>query len=144
MKVRKILSLLLLCLLLMNFQCDDDDIVLTSCSLEVITDNETYKSAESSYFGVLNVNLNGDCLMVHITSSGCDASSWEFVLIDSENIAESMPPQRYLKLTLYNNEACLAVFEKEETFDLTSLQVQGTNEVLLNIEGLPESVLYTY
>ncbi|WP_179321200.1 hypothetical protein [Winogradskyella helgolandensis] len=144
MKFRKILSLLLLCMLLMNFQCDDDDTVVIPCGLEVITDSTTYESSETSYFGVLNVSLNNDCLMVHITSSGCDASSWELTLIDSENIAESMPPQRYMKLTLYNNEACLAVFEKEETFDLTSLQVEGTNEVVLNIEGLPDSVLYTY
>ncbi len=131
-------------MLLMNFQCDDDDTVVIPCGTEVMIDSATYESAESSYFGVLNVSLNNDCLMVHITSSGCDASSWELTLIDSENIAESMPPQRYMKLTLNNNEACLAVFEKEETFDLTSLQVEGTNEVVLNIEGLPESVLYTY
>lgn len=93
---------------------------------------------------MLNVNLDGDCLTVNITTSGCDASSWVSTLIDSENIAESMPPQRYLKLTLYNNEDCLTVFEKVETFDLSVLQVEGTNEVILNIEGLPESVLYTY
>ena len=61
-----------------------------------------------------------------------------------ENIAESFPPQRYLKLNLYNNEVCLAVFTKEESFDLTALRVEGTNEVLLNFEGFEESVLYTY
>lgn len=147
MKFKKLIMILLLGVLLINFQCEDDNDDNTAnvlCGLEVITDYVAYESVESSFFGVLDVIVNGDCLIVNITSSGCDASSWVLTLIDSENIAESMPPQRYLKLALYNDEACLAVFEKEETFDLSTLQLEGVNEVLLNIEGLSESVLYSY
>jgi hypothetical protein len=131
-------------MLLMNFQCNEDDVVLLPCGLEVVSNNEVYETAESDNFGVLNVDLSGDCLTVDVTTSGCDSNDWVLTLIDSGNIAESMPPQRYLKLTLFNNQVCLVVLEKAETFDLSSLRVDGTNEVLLNIEGLPESVLYTY
>jgi len=144
MKLRKVIMFSLTSMLLMNFQCNEDDVVLLPCGLEVVSNNEAYETAESDNFGVLNVDLSGDCLTVDVTTSGCDSNDWVLTLIDSGNIAESMPPQRYLKLTLFNNQVCLVVLEKAETFDLSSLRVDGTNEVLLNIEGLPESVLYTY
>ena len=147
MKFKKRIYILVLGCVLMNFQCEDssnDDSMEISCGIEVVNDSILYESAESSYFGVLNYNLEGDCLSVTISSSGCSASTWGLTLIDSETITESLPPQRDLRLIFYNNEACLAVLEKEEIFDLVALQVHGTNEVVLNIEGFPESILYTY
>ena len=142
MKINKILVLSLFCVLLLNMQCDEDDIVFEPCGLEVVIDNASYEDAEAH--NIETVTLDGDCININILASGCDGSSWIMTLIDSENIAESFPPQRYLKLNLYNNEVCLAVFTKEESFDLTALRVEGTNEVLLNFEGFEESVLYTY
>ncbi|REG90096.1 hypothetical protein [Winogradskyella sediminis] len=147
MKLKKRIYILVLGCVLMNFQCEDsgnDDAMIISCGIEVVNDSVLYESAESSYFGVLDSNLEGNCLSVTISSSGCDASTWGLTLIDSETITESLPPQRELRLIFYNNEACLAVLEKEEIFDLVALQVEGANEVVLNIEGLPESILYTY
>ncbi|WP_178989757.1 hypothetical protein [Winogradskyella schleiferi] len=144
MKLKKNLMLSFLCIILMNTQCSDDDVtILTDCS-EVIIDNNAYETAESDYYSVVNIVFNGDCLTLDLSASGCDGNTWEFTLIDSGNIAESMPPQRYLKLSLFNNEACLAVFSREESFDLTPLRVDGTNEVLLNIEGFEEPILYAY
>lgn len=144
MSLKKITVFSLFCLLLLNFQCDEDDLSTKSCGLVVVSNNETYDNAESDHYDVLDVNLYGHCLVFNISSSGCDGSSWDLSLIDSENIAESMPPQRYLKLTLTNNEDCLTVLEKTEPFNLTQLQVDGSNEVLLNIEGLSEPILYVY
>lgn len=126
----------------MNMQCDEDDVVLEPCGLEVVIDNAIYEEADAH--AIENATINNDCIILNIADSGCDASTWVMTLIDSENVAESSPNQRYLKLTLYNNEACLAVFSKEEAFDLILLRVEGANEVLLNIEGLAEPVLYTY
>ncbi|EPR72583.1 hypothetical protein ADIWIN_2473 [Winogradskyella psychrotolerans RS-3] len=134
----------LVSMFLMSFQCHEDDVILLPCGLEVVSDNEAYETSESDNYGVLNVDLSGDCLTVDVTTSGCDNNDWVLTLIDSENIAESMPSQRYLKLTLFNNQDCSVVLEKAETFDLSLLKVEGTNEVLLNIEGLSESVLYSY
>ncbi|WP_152487255.1 hypothetical protein [Winogradskyella psychrotolerans] len=144
MKLRKIIMFSLVSMFLMSFQCHEDDVILLPCGLEVVSDNEAYETSESDNYGVLNVDLSGDCLTVDVTTSGCDNNDWVLTLIDSENIAESMPSQRYLKLTLFNNQDCSVVLEKAETFDLSLLKVEGTNEVLLNIEGLSESVLYSY
>lgn len=142
MKINKILVLSLFCVLLLNMQCDEDNVVFVPCGIEVVIDNASYEDAE--VHNIEAVTLDGDCININISASGCDGSSWIMTLIDSENIAESFPPQRYLKLNLYNNEVCLAVFTKEESFDLTALRVEGANEVLLNFEGFEESVLYTY
>ncbi|WP_400077042.1 hypothetical protein [Winogradskyella sp. R77965] len=125
-------------------QCDEDDVLIETLCLEVLIDNNAYETAESDYYTVGNVFFNENCLTLDVSSSGCDGSTWVFSLIDSENIAESMPPQRYLKLSLNNDESCLAVFTKEISFDLLPLRIEGTNEVLLNIEGFNEPILYAY
>ena len=132
----------LLCLLVMNMQCNEDDNVVVPCGLEVVVDAVAYQAAESH--AIDSAIINDDCLALIVSGSGCDASTWLMSLIDSGNVAESFPNQRYLKLTLHNNEDCLAVFNKEENFDLTALRIEGANEVLLNIEGLEESILYSY
>lgn len=55
-----------------------------------------------------------------------------------------MPPQRFLKLTVITNEACLAVFDKTESFDLKALRIEGMNKVVLNIEDFSEQLNYSY
>ena len=133
------------CLLLMNFQCDEDDAIqLSTCGVAVVLDNSAYQTIESDFYTLTSAEIDGDCLRVNISSSGCDASTWVLTLVDSEDIAESMPPQRYLKLALANNEACLAVFNKVQSFDLAVLKIDGVNEVLLNIEEFLEPLTYIY
>lgn len=143
-KLRIIVSLVCFSLLLLNFQCDEDDVKINPCDEYVILDNQTYATAESDFYAVLTATIEADCLEVSISASGCDPNNWELTLVDSENIAESMPPQRFLKLSLITNEACLAVFDKTESFDLKALRIDGMNEVVLNIENFPELLNYSY
>lgn len=143
MKLKTSLKFLLICLLFINMQCNDDDSVLTEpCGLAIQLNNSAFNAEESH--AIEGVIINNDCITIIISDSGCDSNNWVMTLIDSENIAESMPPQRYLKLKLINNEVCLAYFNKQENFDLTPLKIEGLNEVILNIEGLAEPVTYTY
>ncbi|WP_299119438.1 hypothetical protein [uncultured Winogradskyella sp.] len=144
MNFRKIVAFSMLGLLLMNFQCNEDDLVTSNCDDLVVVDNSTYQTVESAFYSLISADISDDCLLVNISSSGCDGSTWILTLVDSEDIAESLPPQRYLKLSLVNNEACLAVFNKEQSFDLTPLRIEGANEILLNIEDFPESLTYSY
>jgi len=145
MRYSKIVVLSLFCMLLMNFQCDDDDNNMSSiCDTTVIVDNSIYQNAESDFYSLISAEIIEDCLAVNISASGCDGSTWVLELIDSEDILESMPPQRNLKFTLSNNESCLAVFTKEQSFDLTPLRIEGVNEIILNVEDFPESLAYSY
>ena len=132
-------------LLFMNLQCDDeDDDKLSTCDVAVVQDNSIYETIESDFHSLTTAEIDGDCLSVNISASGCDGTNWVLTLVDSEDIAESIPPQRYLKLALANNEVCLAVFNKEQSFDLTGLKIDGVSEVLLNIEYFSGSLMYTY
>ncbi|WP_405576351.1 hypothetical protein [Winogradskyella sp. Asnod2-B02-A] len=142
MKLRKLMTLVLFGLLLMNTQCNEDDVAILPCGLEIIIDNSTYNDVESH--AIENATITGNCLDISIYDSGCDSNNWVMTLVDSGAIAESMPPQRYLKLSLFNDEACLAVFNKEASFNLIPLRVEGANEVLLHVEGLSEPILYTF
>ena len=73
-----------------------------------------------------------NCLTITLTSSGCDGNSWTASLIDSGLQTASIPPQRHVRLSLTNNETCLAVFERIYTFDINS---GDTETVIYNIEG---------
>ena len=145
MKVSKLSILILFAILFLNMQCDDDDVrSSTSCDEITTVDNELYQNAQSAYYSFGNVEINGDCLLVTISASGCSGSSWDLELIGSEGVMESFPVQRNIKAVLDNNEACLAVFSREWTFDLSPLQVDGEDQVILNLQDFSEPILYSY
>lgn len=134
-----------LSLLLMNMQCDeDDDFQVSSCGQSVIIDSAFFETAESSEYFLVGYSIDGDCLTIEVSASGCDGESWSMVLVDSGNVAESSPEQRYLKFVFTNNEACLAVFSQAREFNLSALRLDGSNEVVLHIEGFPEAINYVY
>ena len=145
----KLLKTLVVCmcfsLLLMNTQCDeDDDFQVSSCGQSAIIDSAFFETAESSEYFLDGYSINDDCLTIEISASGCDGESWSMVLVDSGNVAESSPEQRYLKFVFTNNETCLAVFSQVREFNLSALRVDGSNEIVLNIEGFPEPLSYFY
>ena len=128
----------------MNMTCEEDDDLLevVMCDQSVVIDSDLYVNLNSDTFS--HAEIVDDCLQIEITSSGCSGESWEFKLVDSGVVAESLPEQRNLKFKLVNEELCLAIFSREVSFDLTPLQVDGSNEVVLNIEGFNTSLSYKY
>ncbi|OUS03358.1 hypothetical protein A9Q86_00125 [Flavobacteriales bacterium 33_180_T64] len=129
----------------MNTQCDDDDdLVEAPCEQTVIIDSGFYELAESDLYTLISVQIEDNCLAINVSASGCDSSSWSMVLVDSGAVAESSPEQRFLKFVFSNEEDCLAVFTQERSFDLSPLQITGSNEVILNIESFSETLTYMY
>ncbi|MBO6605991.1 hypothetical protein [Psychroserpens sp.] len=131
-------------LLFMNTQCDDDEIQGSPCDQAVVIDQGFYESAETDDFTFQSAEIIDNCLAVVLSSSGCDGETWSMVLVDSGSVAESLPEQRFLKFVFSNNEECLAVITQERSFDISNLQVEGSNEIILNIDGFPESITYQY
>lgn len=145
--VKKIFFVIPVVLCFMNMTCDaDDDVDLSSdiCDQITVVSNAQFDNLVSDNFTFGNVEITKDCLTIEISSSGCSGDSWEFNLIDSGVVAESSPEQRYLKLKLINNEACLAVFERTISFDLTPLQVNDSNLIILHVDGVEISLEYSY
>ncbi|TBN02732.1 hypothetical protein EYD45_11445 [Hyunsoonleella flava] len=131
-----------------NTQCDEDEVVVdfdNLCDDTVIIDEGLYNNLISDSFLLSKVEIIDDCLNIELGASGCDGSTWEFRLVDSGAVAESLPEQRYLKFQFVNKEDCLAAFERNVSFNLKPLQIDnGVNKVILNIEGWESSLTYSY
>ncbi len=108
-----------------------------------IVSEDQFNTPGDADFNIKNVVINQDCLSISIVDSGCNADNWEVTLLTTSSVMESNPIQKALKIKLINNQACLAVFQKTKTFDLTPIQVEGEDEIILNIEGL-DMIVYTY
>ena len=144
-KMKHLLSFLTLCIVFVGCSEDDDNQRPTSsnCDMSVVLSNAQFQNAPADQVSIDELLIDGDCLKVHFSSSGCDGNSWEVKLIDSEAIAESFPPQRDLRMSLRNIEVCQAVISQEISFDISNLQVDG-NQVYLNIANNGERILYEY
>ena len=124
---------------------------ITSCSEKnndtdvqndtVIINSNLYKVVKTNNYTITDVQLNGNKLTIKISSSGCSGNSWKAKLIDANEILESNPVQRNIKLSLENNEACLAVFEKEFEFNIQILK-ENFSEIILNLDGWNSQINY--
>ncbi len=118
------------------------------CDQKVVISAEEYIIAPSDQLTINSLEINGDCLTINFSSSGCSGDSWELKLIDADVILESYPPQRNLRLSLKNEELCDAYITKEITFDIYELQVDRNQvfgkKVKLNITNSDDQILYEY
>ncbi len=141
-------KVLIVCMsvLLLNFQCDDDDVNLppTDCDRYAFVDNDEYENATSAFFEINDASINGDCLEIEFTASGCNSESWILQVFSTDDILESFPVQRNIRAVLINDEACLAVFTRTLSVDLRNLQVEDAQQVRLNLLDYSESILYSY
>ena len=142
-KMKKILILTLIGLTILSCSNDDDNDNPVNCDFETVISAEQYANAPSDQLTINSLAINYNCLKINFSASGCSGDTWELKLIDSEDILESLPPQRNLRLSLNNEEPCEAYITKELTFDISNLQVEGT-QVQLNITNSDENILYEY
>ena len=143
--MKKIVFLALIAIAILNCSNNDGNGNEDSnnCDLETIINAEQYESAPYNPLNINSLEINDSCLKINFSSSGCSGETWELKLIDSEDILESNPPQRNLRLSLKNEELCEAYITNELTFDISSLKVDGS-QVKLNITNDDDSILYDY
>ncbi|KXX71821.1 hypothetical protein [Flammeovirga sp. SJP92] len=120
-----------------------NNVTPTDCDLVTVVSAEEYTNAPSDYVKINKVEIEGNCLLINFSASGCSGDSWEVKLIDQEVILESFPPQRNLRLSMKNPESCEAYITKELSFDISNLQVGG-DQVQLNIQEYEGGILYKY
>jgi hypothetical protein len=144
MKIRK-LSLVIILVIIFIASCnnDDDSDNSMACDFTTLISSEEYANASSHQLTINSLKITENCLKINFSSSGCSGDTWELKLIDSEDILESNPVQRNLRLSLKNEELCLAFITKELSFDISNLQVDG-NQVQLNITNSDDEILYEY
>jgi len=119
---------------------------VSTCGKDVIVDATQFENAPNDQVAIVDLKIEGNCLKIKFTSSGCDGSKWKVELIGWGNYDKSLPPQTTMRLSLDNQEDCLAVITKEVSFNLEPLmeyfQHHSTNSIVLNISG--KSILYEF
>ncbi len=140
-KVMKKKVLVIIVVFLSFTTCNDNKSSSIFQNESVIINNKLYESTVTNNYTITDVKLENNLLTLKISSSGCSTEDWNAVLIDANEILESYPVQRNIKLALENNEACLAVFEKEFTFNILTLK-EDFSEFYLNLEGWNTQIHY--
>ncbi len=141
--MKSILTFVLIGILIFSCSIDDDSGSQTNCGRRTLINTEEFANAPADPLQINSFEIEGDCLTINFSAGGCSGANWELELIDSEAILESNPPQRNLRLSLKNEEECLAYITKELTFDISNLKVEGTR-VQLNLTNADKSILYEY
>jgi len=109
----------------------------------IVLDKDMYDTVSTSNYSILNAEIIDNCLKVEVYSGGCDGSSWEVTLVDSELVAESNITERFIKISLKNEELCLAMVVKTYTFDLTPIKFSN-NQIFVNLSNWENKLLYQY
>lgn len=141
--MKKILILSFVALTFLGCSSDDDNENQSQCGFDTLISAEQFKNAPSDQLLISDLKIENNCLKISFSSGGCDGSSWELKLIDAGEIQESDPPQRNLRLSLKNEELCLAIVNRELSFDISNLQLEG-NRVQLNFANSDQRILYEY
>lgn len=116
----------------------------TNCNKISVIDETKYNQTNTNNYNITNVVLNGDCLEITLSSSGCNPNNWDMNFVASEVVVETLPNQWNAKVELINNEACQALFQKTVSFDLTPFQMAGQNTVQIDIDGWNNNIMYQY
>ncbi|MDW3192909.1 MAG: hypothetical protein R8G66_11110 [Cytophagales bacterium] len=140
--MRLAFSLLTLIFLFALISCSDDDPTFSCDDQAVISDSEL-DTAPRDAVTIQSLEIDGNCLKIRFSASGCDGDSWQVRLLGSELVMESFPPQRGMLLSLDNDELCEAVITREMTFDITSTEVDGPS-IWLNFIDTDQRILYEY
>lgn len=119
MILKKYMSFVFL-LLLLGCNSDDDNGSNDECGDQMIFDEELFNQESPSSFSIQNAEIDGDCLMVTLSASGCDGSSWEADLVSDGLETTSVPPSRSIRVDFTNIEACTAVITRTFQFYLGS------------------------
>ncbi len=122
---------------------DGDEPDPNGCDQGTVISQELYRNSPSDEATINSLEIEGDCLKINFSASGCNGESWKITLIDSGSILESDPPQRNLRFSLENNELCEAFITRDLTFNIKNLRVEG-GRVQLNLTNSGDQVLYEY
>ena len=143
--MKKILLFLPIILILSCNSEGDNSTIENNCDFtsEIILE-EDFNAINTSNYGIIEVELNGDCLEITFGSSGCGTDLWEENLYSTDTFYNVFPLQRDVKMELINDETCLAFFQKTVSFDLTPFQIDGQSDLPLNINGWNEQITYGY
>lgn len=133
---------------LTNTTCEEDDCCLPNpslCDKDSVVNDDLFNNNESADVLITSAVIEDDCLYIEYSSSGCDASTWVADIYGSTEYDSSLQTiNRLVRFNLQNDETCLAVFTRFESFGLLDLQVEEVSSIVLNLDGWNEELVYEY
>ena len=138
----KTISFLIFSVLCLSLSCKKDEKTLLA-DKSIIIGNDAFNNYSNGPLIISDASISGDSLQIKFSSSGCDGKSWIIELVGSADILYSDPPQRQIRLSLKNNEDCLAAFGKTMTFNLKPSRI-SSGEIILNLAGWSSPIKYKY
>ena len=124
-------------------QCDNDNDPISIGSTIQIVNNDEYTSATSDEFEFHNIYINDDVIYFDIVyGGGCGTVS--AVLITTNDLSESLPPQLELRFIFTDNDDCEAALHREYAFSLRKLQLDDYSSIELVIEAWDNPITYNY
>ncbi len=119
--------------------------IANNCEQSTVINAQEFANTNSAQGVFQNLQINGNCLKIKYASSGCDGSTWTVKLVsDGATDYSTYPVTKKVKFVLTNQELCLAVFQKERSFDVSGLQVSGQNSVQIKVENYSQPITYQY
>jgi hypothetical protein len=123
---------------------DKDNPDPLNCDRVIEIDADMFENAPDNNHTINTVAFEDNCLCIEFSASGCSGDSWEIQLIDADVILESFPVQRNIRISLKNEEVCEAWITRKLCFDISPLQLENYDRILLNLDGYPEQIEYNY
>src|SRR6056297_2237126 len=74
-----------------------------STNSQAIISTDLLKNAPSDPLTINNLDIIGDSISINFSASGCNGNTWDIRFIADELIAESLPPQRQVRISLKND-----------------------------------------
>ena len=118
--------------------CEDEIPNISDCAAPIYL-NESGAIISAPY-QITAAQMNGTCLEVEVSASGCDGESWNGRLFVFPDVAESLPPQVTVEFGLENQELCEALVRQTFSFDMSGL-FQIDDRVIIRLQGWEEQLL---
>ena len=110
---------------------------------EIILDDNLFANAPNDAFKLISVKITDHQMEVEVEYTG-GCGDVNFKLIGHEEVKESLPPQRTVRLSLEDDDNCGNVLRQKLSFALTPAQVQDYNELLLQLQDWTNPLSYKY
>lgn len=129
---------------LLLFACSNDDEGKDMGDhASIFIDSDIYHEAESDDFHLEEARITGDSLEVRIRYGG-GCGEVKLRLAGMEEVLDSDPPRRKIRLLLEDNDPCEAFIAETFYFKLSAFQIAGSSRTGLLLSDWDGSLLYEY
>ena len=115
----------------------------SDCCTTSIVNRTNFEGTPSDDFDISDAIINGDCLEITVrVGGGCGDLNFDLLAVNE--VMESLPTQRNIRVILDDQDFCKAMLQKTISFDLSSLRTDKKGADILHLEGYSKSLVYNY